>query len=175
MSIGEVGPRRYCCLSACCRAPLSSCQTLGAIDVPVHLDFVSTSSYRLRTKIGALGFVKHLASDIAGRHVVITQYIVDTGKTLYHLVKNLMARRPAGVRICALSDMPDCRQLPITADYVGFEIPDQLGVGYGLHFAEGYPNYPCVSTLKEHLRKSPALQAPATQGGPWEGEGQDDT
>lgn len=126
---------------------------MRAIDVPVQLDFIGISSYGASTESGAVRLVMDLESDIAGRHVVVVEDIVDTGKTLYYLVENLRARQPASLRICALLDKPDRRQVPIQVDYVGFEIPDKFVVGYGLDFAEGYRNLPFVGVLKEHLYK----------------------
>jgi hypoxanthine phosphoribosyltransferase len=126
---------------------------MRAIDIPVQLDFIGISSYGASTESGAVRLVMDLETDIAGRHVVVVEDIVDTGKTLFYLVENLRARQPASLRICALLDKPDRRQVPIEVDYVGFEIPDKFVVGYGLDFAEGYRNLPFVGVLKEHLYK----------------------
>jgi hypoxanthine phosphoribosyltransferase len=124
---------------------------MRAMDIPVQLDFIGISSYGAGTESGAVRLVMDLETDIAGRHVLIVEDIVDTGKTLYYLVENLRARQPASLRICALLDKPERRQVPIEMDYVGFEIPDKFVVGYGLDFAEGYRNLPFVGVLKEHL------------------------
>lgn len=121
------------------------------IQIPVRLDFIGISSYGVSTDSGAVRLVMDLETDIAGRHVLVVEDIVDTGKTLSYLVENLKARQPASLRICALLDKPGRRQVPITVDYVGFEIPDKFVVGYGLDFAEGYRNLPFVGVLKEHL------------------------
>lgn len=126
---------------------------MRAITIPVRLDFIGISSYRVRTESGAVRLVMDLETDIGGKHVLIVEDIVDTGKTLSYLVENLKARQPASLRICALLDKPDRRQVPIKVDYVGFEIPDKFVVGYGLDFAEGYRNLPFVGVLKEHLYK----------------------
>ena len=124
---------------------------MRAIDVPVLLDFIGISSYRGSTESGAVRLVMDLETDIAGRHVIVVEDIVDTGKTLFYLMENLRARQPASLRVCALLDKPDRRQVLIDVDYVGFEIPDKFVVGYGLDFAEGYRNLPFVGVLKEHL------------------------
>lgn len=121
------------------------------IDIPIQLDFMGISSYGSKTESGAVRLVMDLETDIAGRDVLIVEDIVDTGKTLSYLVENLKARQPASLRICALLDKPDRRQVPINVDYVGFEIPDKFVVGYGIDFAEGYRNLPFVGVLKEHL------------------------
>ncbi len=126
---------------------------MRAITIPVRLDFIGIQSYGARTESGAVRLVMDLETDIAGRHVLVVEDIVDTGKTLYYLVETLKARQPASLRLCALLDKPDRRQVPIKVDYVGFEIPDKFVVGYGLDFAEGYRNLPFVGVLKEHLYK----------------------
>ena len=127
---------------------------MRVIDIPVQLDFIGISSYGVSTESGAVRLVMDLETDISGRDVLIVEDIVDTGKTLSYLVQNLKARQPASLRICALRDKPERRQVPIVVDYVGFEIPDKFVVGYGLDFAEGYRNLPFVGVLKEHLYKA---------------------
>ena len=124
---------------------------MRAIDTPVLLDFIGISSYGDSTESGAVRLVMDLETDISGRHVLVVEDIVDTGRTLFYLVQNLKARHPASLRVCALLDKPDRREVPIEVDYVGFEIPDKFVVGYGLDFAEGYRNLAFVGVLKEHL------------------------
>jgi hypoxanthine phosphoribosyltransferase len=136
---------------------------MRAITIPVRLDFIGISSYGVSTESGAVRLVMDLETDIAGRHVLIVEDIVDTGKTLSYLVENLRARSPASLRICALLDKPDRRQVPIEVDYVGFEIPDKFVVGYGLDFAEGYRNLPYVGVLKEHLYKEVLMRGAILQ------------
>lgn len=126
---------------------------MRAVDIPIHLDFIGISSYGMSTESGAVRLVMDLETDIAGRHVVIVEDIVDTGKTLSYLTATLKARHPASLKIAALLDKPGRRQAAIDVDYVGFEIPDKFVVGYGLDFAEGYRNLPFVGVLKEHLYK----------------------
>jgi hypoxanthine phosphoribosyltransferase len=126
---------------------------MRSIDIPVLLDFIGISSYGDSTESGAVRLVMDLETDIAGLDVLVVEDIVDTGKTLYYLVENLRARQPASLRICALLDKPERRTVPIEVDYVGFRIPDEFVVGYGLDFAEGYRNLPFVGVLKEHLYK----------------------
>jgi hypoxanthine phosphoribosyltransferase len=132
---------------------------MRAIDIPARLDFIGISSYGTGTESGAVRLVMDLETDIAGRHVLIVEDIVDTGKTLSYLVENLRARQPASLRLCALLDKPERRQVPIDVDYVGFEIPDKFVVGYGLDFAEGYRNLPFVGVLKEHLYKEVLMRS----------------
>ncbi len=126
---------------------------MRAITIPVRLDFIGIQSYGASTESGAVRLVMDLETDIARRHVLIVEDIVDTGKTLSYLVQNLKARQPASLHVCALLDKPERRQVPIEVDYVGFAIPDKFVVGYGLDFAEGYRNLPFVGVLKEHLYK----------------------
>lgn len=126
---------------------------MRAITIPVRLDFIGISSYGFSTESGAVRMVMDLETDIGGRHVLVIEDIVDTGKTLSYLVENMKARQPASLRVCALLDKPERRQVPIKVDYVGFAIPDKFVVGYGLDFAEGYRNLPFVGVLKEHLYK----------------------
>jgi hypoxanthine phosphoribosyltransferase len=136
---------------------------MRTITIPVHLDFIGISSYGASTESGAVRLVMDLETDIAGRHVLVVEDIVDTGKTLSYLVENLRARNPASLRVCALLDKPDRRQVPIDVDYVGFEIPDKFVVGYGLDFAEGYRNLPYVGVLKEHLYKEVLMRGAILQ------------
>lgn len=126
---------------------------MRAIDIPVRLDFMGISSYGAGTDSGAVRLVMDLETDITGLDVLIVEDIVDTGKTLSYLVENLKARQPASLRICALLDKPERRQVPIDVDYSGFEIPDKFVVGYGLDFAEGYRNLPFVGVLKAQQYK----------------------
>lgn len=126
---------------------------MRVMDIPVQLDFIGISSYRTGTESGAVRLLMDLETDIAGRHVLIVEDIVDTGKTLSYLVESLKARQPASLRICALLDKPERRKVSIHVDYIGYEIPDKFVVGYGLDFAEGYRNLPFVGVLKEHMYK----------------------
>ena len=136
---------------------------MRAIDIPVQLDFIGISSYGASTESGAVRLVMDLETDITGRDVLIVEDIVDTGKTLSYLVENLKARQPASLRLCALLDKPERRKVPITVDYVGFEIPDKFVVGYGLDFAEGYRNLPFVGVLKSSLYQRDSSRTAAIQ------------
>jgi len=131
---------------------------MRAIDVPVQLDFIGISSYGASTESGAVRLVMDLETDITGRDVLIVEDIVDTGKTLSYLVENLKARQPASLRLCALLDKPERRQVPITVDYVGFEIPDKFVVGYGLDFAEG------IATCRSWRAQGAVVQKSADAG-----------
>src|SRR4051794_21060791 len=118
-----------------------------AIDLPVEFDFMAVSSYGSATKTsGVVRIVKDLDLDLTGRHVLIVEGIVDSGLTLSYLRRNLGARGPASVEVCALLVKRGLQQRDPDLRYVGFEIPPEFVVGYGLDVAERYRNLPylCV-------------------------------
>lgn len=120
-----------------------------AIDLNVTVDFMAVSSYGAgTTSSGQVEIKKDLSDSIEGKDLIIVEDILDSGNTLYYLMDVLRARKPASIRICALMDKPERRTKPITADYVGFTIPDAFIVGYGLDYAERYRNLPYVGVLK---------------------------
>jgi len=136
-------------------AAIFAADLLRSIDLPVQLDFMAISSYGQRaSSSGVVRILKDLDESIEGRHVLIVEDIVDSGLTLKHLVEIMAARRPASVKTCVLLDKPDRRQVDVHADFVGFEIPDEFVVGYGLDFAEKYRNLPYVGVLHPRLYKS---------------------
>lgn len=115
---------------------------------PIALDFIAISSYGVSTETsGVVRVLKDLDSDIGGRHVLIIEDIVDSGLTLAYLRASLERRNPASLRICALLSKPDRREAPVYIDYVGFDIPNQFVVGYGLDYAERYRNLPYIGVL----------------------------
>lgn len=118
------------------------------ITVPRQIDFVALSTYRGgATDPGPPRPVMDLRSDIAGRHVVVVEDIVDTGRTLGHLMPLLAARNPASVAICTLLYKGARQEVEITPDYVGFEVPDRWVVGYGLDHAERYRALPYIGVV----------------------------
>ena len=120
-----------------------------AIDLDLTVDFMAVSSYGAGTvSSGQVEIKKDLSDTIEGRDLIIVEDILDSGNTLYYLMDVLRARKPASIRICTLMDKPERRVKPITADYVGFTIPDAFIVGYGLDYAEKYRNLPYVGVLK---------------------------
>ena len=122
------------------------------VDIPVSIDFMAISSYGSATKSsGVVRILKDLDHAIAGRHVIIVEDIVDTGKTLAVLKENLLARGAASLKICTLLDKPERRQVEIEADYFGFVIPNEFVVGYGLDYAEKYRNLPEIGVLKPEV------------------------
>ena len=120
------------------------------IKVPCQLDFMWISSYEGTDSTGNMIVRKDISSDIKGRHVLILEDIYDTGNSLTFVHEHLMSKEPASLKICTLLDKPSRRKEGVTlqADYVGFEVPNAFGVGYGLDFNEHYRNLPYVGVLK---------------------------
>jgi hypoxanthine phosphoribosyltransferase len=120
------------------------------IDIPCEVDFMAVSSYGSETdSSGVVRILKDLDRPIAGRDVLIVEDIVDSGLTLQYLLRNLGAREPASLEVCALLTKPERRKVELPTRYVGFEIPDKFAIGYGLDVAERYRNLPYVAALTE--------------------------
>ena len=120
------------------------------IDIPCEVDFMAVSSYGSATdSSGVVRILKDLDRPIAGRDVLIVEDIVDSGLTLQYLMRNLGAREPASLEVCALLTKPDRRKVELPTRYVGFEIPDKFAIGYGLDVAERYRNLPYVAALSD--------------------------
>jgi hypoxanthine phosphoribosyltransferase len=123
---------------------------MRAIDIPCEVDFMAVSSYGSETdSSGVVRILKDLDRPIAHRDVLIVEDIVDSGLTLQYLLRNLGAREPASLEVCALLTKPDRRKVELPTRYVGFEIPDKFAIGYGLDVAERYRNLPYVAALSE--------------------------
>ncbi|MFL5845410.1 MAG: hypoxanthine phosphoribosyltransferase [Solirubrobacteraceae bacterium] len=121
------------------------------ITVPCEVDFMAVASYGSATSTsGVVRILKDLDASIEGRHVLIVEDIVDSGLTLQYLLRNLRARGPATVEVCALLTKPERRKIELDARYVGFEIPDKFVIGYGLDHAERYRNLPYVAALQQN-------------------------
>jgi hypoxanthine phosphoribosyltransferase len=120
------------------------------IDIPCEVDFMAVSSYGSETdSSGVVRILKDLDRPIAGRDVLIVEDIVDSGLTLQYLLRNLGAREPASLEVCALLTKPERRKVELPTRYVGFEIPDKFAIGYGLDVGERYRNLPYVAALTE--------------------------
>ncbi|MFF3561963.1 hypoxanthine phosphoribosyltransferase [Streptomyces sp. NPDC002574] len=118
----------------------------------VTMDWMAVSSYGAGTKSsGVVRILKDLDTDIAGRDVLIVEDIIDSGLTLSWLISNLGSRRPASLEVCTLLRKPDAAKVKIDVKYVGFDIPNEFVVGYGLDFAEKYRNLPFIGTLAPHV------------------------
>ena len=125
------------------------------IDVPCTVDFMVVSSYGAGTKTsGEVQIIKDLENSIDGRDLIIVEDILDSGMTLSYLTELLRERDPASIRIATLLDKPDRRKVDIKPDYVGFTIPDEFVVGYGLDYAELYRNLPYVGILSPSVYES---------------------
>ena len=123
---------------------------MRAIDIPCEVDFMAVASYGSATdSSGVVRILKDLDTSIQGRDVLIVEDIVDSGLTLQYLMRNLGARNPASLEVCALLTKPDRRKVDVPIRYVGFEIPDRFAIGYGLDHAERYRNLPYVAALQE--------------------------
>lgn len=119
------------------------------ITVPVTLDFMSVSSYGSgTTSSGVVRIMKDLDEPLEGREVLIVEDIIDTGRTLAHLIEVLKTRNPKSVRLCTLLDKPERRITPVDVDYTCFQIPDQFVVGYGLDYDQKYRNLPYVGVVE---------------------------
>src|SRR4051812_34461670 len=119
------------------------------IDLPLEFDFMAVSSYGAATKTsGVVRILKDLDHEIEHRHVLLVEDIVDSGLTLAYLLKNLRTRRPASLEVCALLHKTAMQKVNVDLKYVGFEIPPEFVVGYGLDYAERFRNLPYVATLK---------------------------
>ena len=122
------------------------------IRVPVSMDFMAVSSYGSgTTSSGVVRIIHDLEENVEGRDVLIVEDIIDSGLTLHYLVENLKSRKPRSIKICCLLDKPSRRVSPVKPDYVGFEVPDEFVVGYGLDYNEMYRNLPYIGVLKPEV------------------------
>ena len=116
--------------------------------VPSKIDFIAVSSYGRGIESGAVRLVMDLREDIADRHVILVEDIVDSGRTLTYLREMLSARHPASLQICALVRKPDCLKVDLPVDYLGFDIPNVWIVGYGLDCMDEYRGLPCIAAVE---------------------------
>lgn len=126
------------------------CELAKRITVPVTMDFMSVSSYGSGTKSsGIVKIVKDLDQSIEGRDVLVVEDIIDSGRTLSHLMKILNERKPASICLCTLLDKPERREVEdVNVDYTGFQVPDEFVVGYGLDYDQLYRNLPYVGVVE---------------------------
>lgn len=125
------------------------CELAKRITTPVSLDFMSVSSYGDGTSSsGVVRIAKDLDESIEGKDVLIVEDIIDSGRTLYYLMDVLRQRHPKSLRLCTLLDKPERREKDVKVDYVGFEIPDEFVVGYGLDYAQKYRNLPYIGLVE---------------------------
>lgn len=122
------------------------------VSSPVEIDFMAVSSYGSSTKSsGVVRIIKDLDEGIEGRHVLVVEDILDTGLTLKYLLKNLASRSPASLEVITLLSKEGKQRVPISCKYVGFDVPDEFVVGYGLDYAERYRNLPYIGVLKPEI------------------------
>lgn len=125
------------------------CELAKRITVPVSMDFMSVSSYGSGTESsGVVKIVKDLDEPLQDKDVIIVEDIIDSGRTLYHLMKILGERGPKSMHICTLLDKPERRVKDVHVDYVGFNIPDEFVVGYGLDYDQRYRNLPYIGVVE---------------------------
>ena len=122
------------------------------LTVPCEIDFMAISSYGAATdSSGVVRILKDLDINVSGRDVLVVEDIIDSGLTLSYLMRNLEAREPASLEICALLTKPERREIDVPVRWIGFEIPNRFVIGYGLDFAERYRNLPYVGVLSDEL------------------------
>ena len=125
------------------------CELAKRLTVPVTIDFMSVSSYGCETKSsGVVKIVKDLDDSIMGKDVIVIEDIIDSGRTLSYLLEMLKERKPESLRLCTLLDKPDRRVVDVNIDYLGFSIPDEFVVGYGLDYAQKYRNLPYIGVVE---------------------------
>ncbi len=123
-----------------------------ALTVPVALEFMAVSSYGSSTSSsGVVRILKDLDKDITGRHVLVVEDIIDSGLTLSWLLRNLQSRGPASVEVCTLLRKPEAQKVDVPVRYVGFDIPSEFVVGYGLDYAERYRELPFLGVLRPQV------------------------
>ena len=125
------------------------CELAKYITVPVTMDFMSVSSYGDETSSsGVVKIVKDLDEPLEGKNVLVVEDIIDSGRTLSYLMEILEKRKPNSMKLCTLLDKPDRRVCEVHVDHVGFEIPDEFVVGYGLDYKQRYRNLPYIGIVK---------------------------
>lgn len=125
------------------------CELAKRITVPVTMDFMSVGSYGDGTKSsGIVRIRKDLDEALEGKDVIIIEDIIDSGRTLFYLMEVLEQRKPNSMKLCTLLDKPDRRVKDVNVDYVGFSIPDEFVVGYGLDYAQKYRNLPYIGIVE---------------------------
>ena len=117
------------------------------IDIPLEIEFIRLSSYGGRETPGRVSTVQGLITPVAGRDVLVVEDIVDTGLTINYLLGRLRQKRPSSLKLCALLDKPSRRKVPVSIDYLGFTVPDEFVVGYGLDCDERFRNLPDIYAL----------------------------
>jgi hypoxanthine phosphoribosyltransferase len=132
------------------------------LDFPLEIEFVTLSSYgRAKQSSGRVRVVQGLRCPVRGREVLVIEDIVDTGLTLSFLIDYLRRKKPASLKVCALADKPSRRKTPVPIDYLGFVVPDEFLVGYGLDCAEEFRNLPDICIIEEPSELARCLPEPS--------------
>ncbi len=127
-----------------------TCELAKRITIPVKLDFMSVSSYGAGTESsGRVKIIKDLDDSVEGKDIIVIEDIIDSGRTLSHLMTLLSSRKPNSIKLCTLLDKPDRRVVPVDVDYTGFNIPDKFVVGYGLDYDQNYRNLPYIGVIEQ--------------------------
>lgn len=125
---------------------------MRAIDLPIKIEFMTASSYGSATvSSGEVKIVSELDKKIANQHVILVEDIVDSGRTIAYIKKDMLDKGVKSLKVCSLLDKPDRRVADVQADYTGFTIPDEFVVGYGLDFDQKYRNFPDIGVLKPEM------------------------
>jgi hypoxanthine phosphoribosyltransferase len=135
-----------------------------AVSLPLSVEFMSVSQFKHREGGDSVRITKDLDTGITGKHVVMVEDVVDTGMTLNYLLRYLSAHQPASLRVCALLDKRVRRLVDVKLDYVGFEVPDEFLVGYGLDYMEKYRNLPFIGVLRPEPQPETPPSAPSVSG-----------
>ena len=126
-----------------------ACELAKKLTVPVSMDFMQVSSYGNATaSSGIVRIKKDLDDSMEGKDVLIVEDVIDSGKTLHYLIPVLQRRNPASIRLCALLNKPDRREADVKIDYLGFDIPDEFVVGFGLDYSQKYRNLPYIGVIE---------------------------
>ncbi len=120
---------------------------LRALNIPVTVDFVRISSYKNRTESGDIQLLLDVTEKVENKDVIIVEDIIDSGKTIHYFINHLKEKKPASIKVCTFLDKTERRNYPVTADYVGFNLPSGFVIGYGLDYAENYRELPFLAEL----------------------------
>ena len=124
-----------------------TCDLVRELEIPLQLDFIAISRYAAQRRTGKVRIVKDLQEDIAGRHVLLVEDIVDTGLTANYLCSLLSARKPRSLSLCTLLDRPDLRLAELPLNYVGFQVSREFLIGYGLDYRDRYRDLPFIASM----------------------------
>lgn len=127
------------------------CDLTRRIKNSAYIEFMSVSSYKGTQSSGEVRINTDISMPIEGKNVIIVEDIIDTGSTLAYLKRIMLERRPKSLKICSLLDKPSRRKVEIEGDYVGFTVPDEFVVGYGLDYNQRYRNFPDIGVLKPEI------------------------